>query len=93
MTNGGNQRKTHDGNEDLLLIVLAFTIGYIDNNTGPQPYHYQDTIVVVDKKYQCPKHCAVKHHHSVYYAPESQGMVIEEKLLGKKFKKKKKKRK
>ena len=43
---------------------------------------------MVDKKYQCPKHCAVKHHHSVYYAPESQGMVIEEEFLGKKVKKK-----
>ena len=70
--------------------MLAFTIGYVDNNTGPQPYHYQDTVVVVDKKYQCPKHCAVKHHHSVYYAPESQGMVIEEELLGKKVKKRRK---
>ena len=48
---------------------------------------------MVDKKYQCPKHCAVKHHHSVYYAPESQGMVIEKEFLGKKVKKKKKKRK
>ena len=69
------------------MIILAFTIGYIDDVTGPQPYHYQDTIVVVDKKYQCPKHCAVHHHHSVYY--EGNGMVIEKSHLGEKVKKKK----
>ena len=78
---------------DLILVVLAFAIGYIDDVTGPQKHHYEHTIVVVDKKYQCPTYCAVHHHHSVYYAPESQGMVIEEEHLGKKVKEKKKKRK
>ena len=68
------------------MIVLAFTIGYIDDVTGPQPYHYQDTIVVVDKKYQCPKHCAVSHYHSVFY--EGYGMTIDKNNLGKKVKKK-----
>ena len=71
------------------MIVLAFTIGYIDDVTGPQPYHYQDTIVVVDKKYQCPKHCAVHHYHSVYF--EGKGMVIDESQLGEKKKKSRKK--
>ncbi len=77
---------------DLIMIALAFTIGYIDDVTGPQKHHYQDTIVVVDKKYQCPKHCAVHHHHSVYYAPESQGMVVDKEKLGEKYKEPKKKR-
>ena len=73
------------------MIILAFTIGYIDDVTGPQPYHYQDTIVIVDKKYQCPKHCAVHHKHSVYY--DGYGMTIDKNQLGKKVKKKKKSRK
>tara|TARA_B100000965_G_C19010608_1_gene506563 strand:+ start:226 stop:363 length:138 start_codon:yes stop_codon:yes gene_type:complete len=45
--------------------------------------------VVVDKKYQCPKHCAVQHHHSVYF--EGKGMVIDESQLGEKKKKSRKK--
>ena len=73
------------------MIIIAFAIGYIDDVTSPQPYHYQDTIVVVNKKYQCPKHCAVHHHHSVYF--EGTGMVIDENQLGKKVKKKKSRRK
>tara|TARA_Y100000361_G_scaffold138616_1_gene140969 strand:- start:469 stop:720 length:252 start_codon:yes stop_codon:yes gene_type:complete len=78
---------------DLIMVVLAFLIGYLDDVTGPQKHHYENEIVIVDKKYQCPKHCAVHHHHSVYYSPESNGMVIEKELLGKKVKEKKKKRK
>ena len=73
------------------MVALAFTIGWIDNNTGPQPYHYQDTIVVVDKKYQCAKHCKVSPHHSVFY--EGYGMTIDKNQLGKKVKKKKSRRK
>ena len=67
--------------------MLAFTIGWIDNNTGPQQYHYQDTIVIVDKKYQCPKYCDVDHKHSVYF--DGSGMIIDKNQLGEKVKKKK----
>ena len=73
------------------MVILAFSIGWIGDNTGPQPYHYQDTIVIVNKKYQCPKHCAVHHNHSVYF--EGTGMVIDKSDLGKKVKKKKSRRK
>ena len=73
------------------MIALAFMIGYIQNNTGPQEYEYKNHIVVVDKKYQCPKHCAVKHQHSVFY--EGYGMTIDKNQLGKKVKKKKSRRK
>ena len=73
------------------MVLLAFTIGWINNNTGPQKYHYQDTIVEVNKKYQCPKHCKVSHRHSVYY--DGYGMIIDKNQLGKKVKKKKKSRK
>ena len=73
------------------MIIIAFAIGYIDDVTGPQPYHYQDTIVIVDEKYQCPKHCAVSHYHSVFY--EGYGMIIDKNQLGKKYKEKKSKKK
>ena len=68
-------------------IVFALLIGYIDDAITPQAYHYQDTIVIVDRKYQCPKHCAVYHQHSVYY--DGYGMIIDKNQLGKKVKKKK----
>ena len=73
------------------MVALAFLIGYIQNETGPQEYEYQNEIVVVDKKYQCPKHCKVSHQHSVYY--EGYGMTIDKNQLGKKVKKKKSRRK
>ena len=66
------------------MIIIAFMIGYIDDVTGPQKHQYQDTIVVVDKKYQCPNYCEVRHYHSVYF--EGNGMVIDESKLGKKSK-------
>jgi len=62
-------------------------IGYINDNTGPQKYHYQGTIVEVDKKYQCPKYCGAIHHHSVFY--DGYGMTIDKNQLGKKYKEKK----
>ena len=77
---------------DLTTILLALAIGYIDDIIviGTK-YYYQDTIVEVNKKYQCPKHCAVKHQHSVFY--EGYGMTIDKNQLGKKVKKKKSRRK
>ena len=72
-------------------IVFALLTGYIDDVITPQAYHYQDTIVIVDKKYQCPKHCAVHHQHSVYY--DGYGMTIDKNQLGKKVKKKKSRKK
>ena len=73
---------------DLTTILLALAIGYIDDIivTGTK-YYYQDTIVEVNKKYQCPKYCNVEHHHSVYF--EGDGMIIDKNQLGKKYKKKK----
>ena len=70
------------------MLIIAFAIGYIGDNIGPQPYHYKNQIVIVDKKYQCPKHCAVHHQHSVYY--DGYGMTMDKNQLGKKVKKKKK---
>ena len=69
------------------MIVIAFAIGYIDDVTGPQPYHYEGEIVIVDKKYQCPTYCGVSHSHKVYF--EGNGMVIDKSKLGKKVNNKK----
>ena len=49
------------------MILIAFAIGYIDDVTGPQPHYYENEIVIVDKKYQCPTYCGVDHNHSVYF--------------------------
>ena len=78
---------------DLIMVGLAFLIGYLDDIYGPQPYHYKNQIVIVDKKYQCPKHCGVNHNHSVYFGSESNGMVIDKNQLGKRFKEKKNRQK
>tara|TARA_R100000152_G_C6574585_1_gene40658 strand:+ start:175 stop:393 length:219 start_codon:yes stop_codon:yes gene_type:complete len=72
------------------MIAVAFLIGYVDDVTGPQPYHYGNEIVIIDKKYQCPSYCQVHHNHSVYY--EGNGMTIDKTKLGKKVKKKNGKR-
>ena len=76
---------------DLIMVVLAFLIGYIDDVVGPQPHPYKNQIVIVDKKYQCPSYCGVNHNHSVYY--EGNGMTIDKTKLGKRVKKKNGKRK
>ena len=80
-------------NIDLVMITLAFLIGYLSDITGPQHHHYQDKTINVYKKYQCPKYCDTHHPHFVYYNSLTNGMVIEKSLLGEKIKKKKSRRK
>ena len=77
---------------DLILIGLCFLIGFVNDSIGPTAYHYDNKIVIVDRKYQCPKHCAVNHNHSVYFEEESNGMIVDKDKLGKKYKEKKKKK-
>ena len=81
------------GKEDLILVILAVTIGYITNELKPKQYIYQDNIVVLNKNIQCPTYCGVIHPHNVYFTSETNGMTIDESLLGKQVKIKKKKRK
>ena len=78
---------------DLIMVGLAFLIGYLDDIYGPQPYHYENEIVIVDRKYQCPTYCGVDHNHSVYFEGETNGMVVDKTKLGKKFKEKKSRKK
>ena len=68
-------------------------MGYFYNETGPQEYYYQNEIVIVNKKYQCPTYCGVNHHHFVYYYSETDGMLIDKAKLGEKYKIKKVKEK
>ena len=77
---------------DLIMLGIAFLIGYLDDLYGPQAYYYEDVIVIVDKKYQCPTYCGVNHSHSVYYSDSTGvvGMTIDKSKLGKKFKPSKK---
>ena len=37
---------------DIIMIALAFTVGFVRDATGPKPYHYKNKIVVVYEKYQ-----------------------------------------
>ena len=76
----------------MILIAIAMGIGFIDDATGHKEYYYGNRIVVVYGKYQCPVYCGVKHNHYVYFTSETNGMVIDENLLGKRIPKKKKKK-
>ena len=75
-------------NIDWVSIVLALLLGYLDDLILPQYYFYEDTIVGVYKKYQCPTHCGINHNHNVYFESEY-GMIIDEDKLGKRVKIKK----
>ena len=86
----GNRRRTQNGNGDLILLALAFLIGYIQNEKGPQEYEYENDIVVVDKHYQCPTHCAIDHKHHVYFNSDTNGIIINKNQLGKKINHRKK---
>ena len=74
---------------DLIVVGLCFLIGFISDANSPQPYHYKNQIVMIDKSYQCPTYCKVSHSHHVYFEGDSSGMVIDKNQLGKKVKKKK----
>tara|TARA_Y100001963_G_C6623066_1_gene372696 strand:- start:102 stop:398 length:297 start_codon:yes stop_codon:yes gene_type:complete len=80
--------------ETIIVLIIAFGIGYIDDVTGPQTYYYKDTIVTVYEKYQCPTYCAIDHHHYVSIdSINTNGMYVCESELGKKYKEEKKKAK
>ena len=75
--------------ETIIVIGIAFTIGFINDKIKPKMYHYKNSIVTVYKKYQCPKRCAVNHHHYVHFdssVVHNDGMVINKSMLGKEYK-------
>ena len=78
-------------NVDWVGIILVVLLGYLDDLILPKYYFYEDTIVGVYKKYQCPTHCSVEHHHLVYYDREITGyyhMYIDKSKLKEKYSKK-----
>ena len=74
---------------DLIMVGLAFLIGYLDDIYGPHLYHYENQVVMVDRNYQCPTHCDVNHNHHVYFESDSHRMIIDKDSLGKRVKEKK----
>ena len=79
-----------DITETIIIIVIAFTIGFVSDKIEPKEYYYEDRIVTVYKKYQCPKYCQVDHFHFVYFEDlmnEKDKMCIDRNKLGEEYKK------
>ena len=79
-----------DITETIIIIVIAFTIGFVNDKIKPKMYYYKDSIVTVYKKYQCPKYCEVRHFHYVYFEDmmnEKDKMCIDREKLGEEYKK------
>ena len=72
--------------ETLIIIGIAFLIGFVSDRIGPQEYYYENRIVTVYKKYQCPKYCKADHNHYVYYISDTNGMTIDKNKLGDRYK-------
>ena len=49
--------------ETLILIGIFSVIGFVNEKTKPQEYYYENGIVTVYKKYQCPINCEADHFH------------------------------
>ena len=74
--------------ETLILILIASIIGINNEKTKPKEYYYENRIVTVYKKYQCPKYCEIDHYHYVYYDStivEDNQMCIDKDKLGKRY--------
>ena len=75
--------------ETLITIGIAFTIGFVSDKIKPKEYYYENRIVTVYKKYQCPKYCQVDHFHYVYFDSLMVGkhsMCIDKEKLGERYK-------
>ena len=75
--------------ETLIIIGIASLIGFVSDRTGPQEYYYENRIVTVYKKYQCPNYCQVDHFHYVYFDSILVGygrMCIDKEKLGERYK-------
>ena len=75
--------------ETLIVLGIAFTIGFVSDKIKPKEYYYEDRIVTVYKKYQCPKYCQVDHFHYVYFDSLMVGkhnMCIDKEKLGERYK-------
>ena len=76
--------------ETIIIIGIASLIGLISDKVKPKEYYYENRIVTVYKKYQCPKYCQVDHFHYVYFEDlmnEKDKMCIDRNKLGEEYKK------
>ena len=71
--------------ETLIIIGIFSVIGVVNEKTKPQEYYYENGIVTVYKKYQCPIYCEVDHYHYVYYDSTLGGMFVDKSKIGKRF--------
>ena len=75
--------------ETLILIVIFSIIGVVNEKTKPQEHYYENRIVTVYKKYQCPNWCQVDHFHYVYFDSlivEPGQMLIDKEKIGDRYK-------
>ena len=76
--------------ETIIILGIAITVGLVNDKTKPKEYYYEDRIVTVYKKYQCPKYCQVRHFHYVYFEDmmdSKDKMCIDREKLGEEYKK------
>jgi hypothetical protein len=58
---------------DLILVgIIVVSSWFFNEHIQPKQVilidkYNQSQVVLVDKKYQCPKYCRVNHYHFVYY--------------------------
>ena len=74
--------------ETLIILVIACLIGIGNEKTKPKEYYYENRIVTVYKKYQCPTYCEADHFHYVYFDStivEEGQMYIDESKIGKRY--------
>ena len=72
-----------------IILAIATLIGFVSDKIKPKEYYYENRIVTVYKKYQCPKYCQVDHFHYVYFEnlmDSSRGMCIDKEKLGERYK-------
>ena len=76
--------------QTIIILGIAITIGIVNDKTKPREYYYENRIVTVYKKYQCPEYCQTNHFHYVYYDSlivKSGQMLIDKEKLGEEYKK------
>ena len=75
--------------ETLIVILIASILGIVNEKTKPKEYYYENRIVTVYKKYQCPTYCEADHFHYVYFDStivEEDQMYIDKEKLGERYK-------
>ena len=76
--------------ETIIILGIAISVGIVNDKTKHKEYYYEDRIVTVYKKYQCPEYCQVNHFHYVYFDSlivEPGQMLIDKEKIGEEYKK------